>query len=84
MMSSMKRHFGLFGVGVFLAAITVLSLSVGVTEVQGGGGRLIISVDVDEFSFVPTNPDGFPGPFSLEGDTGLGPGSYQEWGWLRR
>jgi hypothetical protein len=80
-MSSMKRHASLLGVVVLsLAAIAVLSFAVRVTEGQPVGGTLVVDVDVDEPSF--DAPVGIPGPFTVEGDTGGGAGTYQCWGWI--
>ncbi len=81
-MSSMKRHASLLGVVVLsLAAIAVLSFAVRVTEAQPVGGTLVVDVDVDESSFDGPSP-GMQGPFSVEGDTGGGAGTYQCWGWI--
>ena len=80
-MSSMKKRASLLGVVVLsLAAIGVFSLAVSVTEGQPVGGTLVVDVDVDEPSF--DAPDGIPGPFTIDGDTGGGAGTYQCWGWI--
>ena len=63
-----------------LLAVVLFSLAVGVTEVQAGG-KLILTVDVDEGSFVVAA--GPPGPFNVEGDVdGGGAGTFQCWGWI--
>ncbi len=61
-----------------LLAVALTSLAVGVTEVQADD-ELILTVDVDEGSFVTT---GFPGAFNVEGDTGSGAKTFQCWGWI--
>ena len=80
-MSSMKMRFSLLGVVVSLAVIAVLILAVPVTEGQGGRGALILSVDVDEASFVGPAL-GVQGAFNVEGDTGSGVRTFQCWGWI--
>ena len=65
--------------GVF--AVALFTLTVGVTQVQAGA-ELILSVDVDEASFVGPGA-GTQGPSNIEGDVeGGGPGTYQCWGWM--
>jgi hypothetical protein len=77
----MKKRASLLGVVVLsLAAIGVFSLAVSVTEGQPVGGTLVVDVDVDEPSF--DAPFGIPGPFTVEGDTGGGAGTYRCWGWI--
>ncbi len=76
-MGSMKKRSSLFSVVLTLGAIALFSLAVGVTEVRAG--ELILTVDVDEASFV--GPRRGAGAFNVEGDTGEGPGTFQCWGW---
>ncbi len=77
-MGSMKKRSSLLSVVLTLGAIALFSLAVGVTEVQAG--ELIVTVDVDEASFV--GPRRGAGAFNVEGDTGSGPGTFQCWGWI--
>ena len=69
-------------VALSLAAIVALSLALGVTGAGAqGGGKLTLTVNVDEASFVGPAL-GVQGPFNVEGDTGSGAKSFQCWGWI--
>ncbi len=50
--------------------------------VGGGNEGLVLSVDVDEGSFLQHDLAGGEGPFNIEGDTGSGARSYRCWGWF--
>ncbi len=78
-MGSMKKRSSLLSVVLTLGAIALFSLAVGVTEVRAG--ELILTVDVDEASFV--GPRRGAGAFNVEGDVdGGGAGTFQCWGWI--
>ncbi len=83
-MGSMKMRLGVFGVVVSLAAIAVLSWDVShAGGQQGKGGKLILTVDVDEKSFDAVEALGEGGgvAFNIVGDI-EGGGSFRCWGWI--
>jgi hypothetical protein len=70
-MNRVKKQLSLFGVVATLALVFA-----GVAQ----AGTLNLSVDVNEGSFI--GPAAGAGPFTVEGNTGSGEGTFQCWGWF--
>ena len=74
-MNRVKKQLSLLGVVATLALVFA-----GVAQ----AGTLKLSVDVDEASFIMLLVPGLEeiGPFTVEGNTGSGDGTFQCWGWF--
>ncbi len=80
-MGSMKTRLSVFWVVVLsLGAIAVLSWDVGDAEGQPGG-KLVLTVDVDETSLDAVAAPGGGVAFNIVGDF-AGGGTFRCWGWL--
>ena len=71
-MNCVKKQLSLLGV-----VATVVLVFAGVAEAHGP----TLTVDVDEASFLGPAPTEV-GPFTVEGNTGSGAGTFQCWGWI--
>ncbi len=71
-MNRVKKRLSLLGVVAALALVLA-----GVAETH----EPTLTVDVDEASFIGPAA-GVAGPFTVEGDTGSGAGTFQCWGWI--
>ena len=73
-MKSVKRQLSLLGV-----VATVALVFAGVAD---AGKKLTLTVNVNEDSFIGPTAVGEAGPFTVEGNTDSGAGTFQCWGWI--